>query len=202
MKLTDQKLSDAQVIKALQDGTILETAVRYLYQSYFDKLTYFVRQNSGSEQDAEDYFHEALVVFIEMIRQGKFRGQSSIKTLLYSILRNLWCSELKRRSRAKQREKHYHEQSEPVTTDIQQLLTQHETNRQVLALIEQLEEKYRKILLLYYYEQMPMKQIFRVMGYQNEQVARNMKCKGMKKLSQLLNRHQGVKKACQELLNI
>lgn len=202
MKLTDQQFTDAQVIEALQDGTALEAAVRYLYQTHFDSLAYFVKHNSGSHQDAEDYFHEALVVFIELVREGKFRGQSSIKTLLYAILRNLWCNELKRKRREQHRERQYYERSEQTVKDVQQQLFNHEKEKQVLALIEQLEENYQKILLLYYYEKMPMKQIFQVMGYQNEQVARNMKYKAMKKLNQLLNSHQAVKYAGQELLSI
>lgn len=202
MKLTHQPLTDAQVIEALQDGTALEAAVRYLYRTHFDSLTYFIRQNSGSQQDAEDYFHETLVAFIELVRQGKFRGESSIKTLLYAILRNLWRNELKRRSRAQHRENIYYDSSEQTSKDAEHLIFRHEAEKQMLSFINQLEENYRKILLLYYYEQMPMKQIFQVMGYKSEQVVRNMKCKGMKKLNQLVNSHQTTKQACQDLLMI
>ncbi len=200
MKIVSQHLTDAEVIEAVRDRKKLEEAVRYLYRAHFDSLAHFIKTNSGSEQDAEDYFQEALVVFIELVQQGKFRGDSSIKTFLYAILRNLWLNELKRRNRALHRETQYYENNEKEEASVQTGVWQNETKKQVLSLIERLGENCKKILILFYYEELPMKDIFPLMGYESEQVARNMKYKCMKKLSELLDGNEAVKQSFKNLL--
>ncbi len=197
MKTINQSLTDAQVIASLQEGQSIERAVRFLYHTHFANLDKYIRRNSGTHQDAEDYFHETLVVFIELVRQGKFRGHSSIKTLLYAIMRNLWCNELKRRNRAQLSGKEFFEKLEKTTYHPHQHFP-HEREVQMLELMELLQDNYRKVLMLYYYEEMPMKQIFKVMGYKSEQVARNMKCKGMKKLHELYQHRHTFQPAYQE----
>src|SRR5947209_735483 len=96
--------SDQELIVKLQDRKQVQEAVHYLYKHHFDSLSSFVIHNGGSLQDAEDTFQEALVAFIHMVQQNRFRGESSIKTILFSMNKNLWYSELKRRGRAEQRE--------------------------------------------------------------------------------------------------
>lgn len=200
MKIAGQSFTDAEIIEALQGKKNLDTTVRYLYRTHFDSLAHFIKTNSGNEQDAEDFFHEALVIFIELVQQGKFRGDSSIKTFLYAILRNLWLNELKKRSRTLQRETLYYDKSEKEEKDAQSSIWQNETKKQVLGLIEKLGENCKKILVLFYYEEMPMKDIFRVMGYESEQVARNTKYKCMKKLNELLDNNTAVKQSFKNFL--
>lgn len=200
MKIAGKSFTDAEIIGALQGRKNVDAAVRYLYHTHFDSLAHFIKTNSGSEQDAEDFFHEALVVFIELIQQGKFRGDSSIKTFLYAVLRNLWLNELKKRSRLLQRETLYYDKSEKEERDIQSGIWQNEAKKQVLSLIEKLGENCKKILVLFYFEEMPMKDIFPAMGYESEQVARNMKYKCMKKLNELLDHDAAVKQSFKNLL--
>ncbi len=192
--------TDAEIVEALQDASRLDTTVRYLYQTHFESLANFIRTNSGNDQDAEDLFHETLVVFIELVKQQKFRGDSSIKTFLYAIQRNLWLNELKKRSRTSYRETTYYDKSEKYERDIQYGVAQEEARKQVLGLIDKLGENCKKILVLFYYEEMSMKDIFRQMGYENEQVARNMKYKCMKKLNDMLDSDVAVKQLFKNLL--
>jgi RNA polymerase sigma factor (sigma-70 family) len=91
--------SDGELIEAISRRESLERPVRYLYELHFDNLTHFIKKNKGSQQDAEDLFQELILVFIDLVQTGKFRGQSSIKTFLYAIARNLWLNELKKRER-------------------------------------------------------------------------------------------------------
>ncbi len=200
MKISGQNLTDAEIVEALKDRKKLDASVRYLYRTHFESLAHFIKTNSGSEQDAEDFFHETLVVFIELVQQEKFRGDSSIKTFLYAILRNLWLNELKKRNRTLQRESAYFEKSEKEEKDVQGGIYQNEAKKQVLNLIGKLGENCKKILVLFYYEEMPMKDIFQAMGYESEQVARNMKYKCMKKLNELLDSNAAVKQSFKNLL--
>ena len=192
---------DEEIIAAIKKNKNLNETVRYLYQAHFDSLANFIRTNSGRQEDAEDYFQETLAVFINIVHRDKFRGDSSIKTFLHSIMRNLWLNELKRRNKALARETVYFEQSEKETSNEQHTVHESETTRQVLALFDRLGENCKKILVMFYYEDKTMKEIALAMNYDNEQVARNTKYKCSKKLTDLLDSSPGMKKAFRNLLS-
>ena len=192
--------TDQDVIEAIHHSRDLDPVVRHLYRNNFESVANYIRSNSGRDEDAEDFFQEAIVVFINIVRKGNFRGDSSIKTFLYSIARNLWRNELKRQNRALMRETNYYEQSEKEEQDIQESIGENEIKNQLLQLLETLGDNCRTILLLFYYENLPMKEIFRQMGYETEQVARNMKYRCMNKLKDMLNEHPDMKQNFRSLL--
>lgn len=191
--------SDQEIVEAIKRERDVDATVRYLYFTHFDALANYIRTNSGNEEDAEDFFHEALVVFIKVVKQGKFRGDSSIKTFLYAIMRNLWLNELKRRNKALLRETAYYEQSEQEE-DVGDLVYENETTQQVLAFFDQLGKNCKKIMVLHYYQELSMKEIAREMNYDSEQVARNTKYKCSKKLMTLLDNNPTLKDTFRNLL--
>jgi RNA polymerase sigma factor (sigma-70 family) len=60
-------------------------------------LENYVLNNNGSRDDAADVIQETIVAFIEIVEQGKFRGDSSIKSFLFAITRNVWLTELRKK---------------------------------------------------------------------------------------------------------
>src|SRR6187399_32188 len=107
MKQAVTSFSDGELIEALKNDNVSNLAIQFLYRNYYAVLSNYIRLNRGSEQDAEDIFQEVVVNFIEIVRSGKFRGESGIKTFLYSLNRFTWLNELKRRGRALLREEAY-----------------------------------------------------------------------------------------------
>lgn len=200
VKKGQAQYDDAGIIEGIKNNENLDPMVRHLYRTNFDSIANYIRSNSGNDEDAEDLFQEAIVVFINIVRKGNFRGDSSIKTFLYSIARNLWRNELKRQNRAVIRETNYYEQSEKEERDIQLSIGETELKDQLMQLLERLGENCKKILLLFYYQNLPMKEIFQHMGYETEQVARNMKYRCMNKLKDILNEHREMKQNFKSLL--
>ena len=192
--------SDQEIVEAIKRERNLDATIRHLYQAHFDALANYIRSNSGKDEDAEDFFQEALVVFINSIRKEKFRGDSSIKTFLYAIMRNLWLNELKRRNKASVRETAYYEQGEKEEDPAYGVTYEKETTQQVLAFLERLGENCKKILIMYYYQEMSMKDIAAAMHYDSEQVARNTKYKCGKKLTTILDGNPTIKEAFRNLL--
>lgn len=192
--------SDEEIIAAIKKDKNLNDTVRYLYQTHFASLANFIGANSGRQEDAEDFFQETLAVFVNIVRRDKFRGDSSIKTFLHSIMRNLWLNEIKRRDKALARETTYYEQSEKKTSDGQHTVHESETTRQVLALFDRLGENCKKVLVMFYYQDKSMKEISLAMNYDNEQVARNTKYKCGRKLMDLLEGNPGMREAFRNLL--
>lgn len=192
---------DQELVAGLKSGQRLEEMIRSLYRDYFESLAWYVTNNSGTRQDAEDVFQEVVVTFIDLVQKDKFRGESTVKTFLYSLNRHIWLNELKRRGRALAREEKYEKGQERVEPDTAWLITERENKSAVISLVEQLGETCRQILVMFYYEDLPMKKILETMPYENEQVLRNKKYKCLKQLEQMLNQHPTLKNSLKNLLH-
>ena len=181
-----ETLTDAEIIGNLMNDRQTDDTLRFLYRHNYELLSRYVNNNSGNEQDAEDVFQEVMVAFINLVKAGRFRGESSIKTFLFSLNKNIWLNELKRRGRAMVREEKYEKRSgtEEATIDVAMELRQ--TKAELMKAINELGENCKKILLLYYFENRSMKEIVSALPYENEQVVRNKKMKCLKKLEQLV----------------
>jgi len=90
------KYTDAELIEAISDGTDLNRAIQFIYRQHAEAISSFIRHYGGSEQDADDIFQEAVVAFIDVVRNGKFRMESNVRTFLASIAKNRWFNELKK----------------------------------------------------------------------------------------------------------
>ena len=179
--------SDHELMVALRASQIPDAAIKFLYRAHYGGLSLFVRQHDGSNQDAEDIFQEVLIGFIDAVRTGKFRQESSVKTFLYAMTRNLWYNEMKKRNRTVVREMKYEENKVDADPDISEYIAARESRSQVLQIVDRLDEACKKILLAFYYENLPMREIVSKVNYENEQVVRNKKYKCLKKLAELLN---------------
>ncbi|RYF82635.1 MAG: sigma-70 family RNA polymerase sigma factor [Chitinophagaceae bacterium] len=185
-ELRNEAFSDAEVISNLMENTRVDAALRHLYRENFELLSRYIVNNSGSEQDSEDIFQEVMVAFIGLVRAGKFRGESSIRTFLFSLNKNIWLNELKRRGRAEARELKYEKQNEQVAVTADMAMELKQTKSELMEVIEQLGENCKKILMLFYFENKSMKEIVDHLPYENEQVVRNKKSKCLKKLEEMV----------------
>ena len=157
--------------------------------------------NSGSRQDAEDIFQEVVISFINAIQKNKFRGESSIKTFLYSMNKHAWLNELKKRGRAMQRELNYGKDQDREDLDASHLIVHREARTQVIEIVDQLGGACKKILLMFYYENLSMKEILEKTEYETEQVVRNKKYKCLQQLEQMLNEKPLLKESFKKALH-
>jgi len=183
-------LSDDQIISGL-DGIDLAVPVKALYDMFYREIIDFIQIKGGSEEDGADIFQEAIVILIDEIREGKFRGESKIKTFLYGIARNLWLMELRTRERRKKREENYM-YSEPLIEEAK--IPEKEIGALDL-LFNQVGDVCKKILLGFYYENKSMKMLLKEFDFKNEQVLRNRKNLCMKKLKDLISSNQALLKS-------
>jgi len=200
MKKAENTASDDIILESIRRHNNLETTVRLLYENYFDGLAMYIKSNHGNEQDAEDFFQEAIVIFIDAVKNDKFRGESKVKTFLYAVQRNLWLNELKRRKRALNRQTRYYDENPKVEEGAHVAIQENEAKKEVALLIQKLGENCQKILMLFYYQDKSMQEIHQEMGYENEQIARNMKYKCMKKMHKLLDANEDIKEYFKNLL--
>ena len=196
-----QSFSDAELLDGLQSGARMNECVREIYRKYFNELSWFVMNNNGSRQDAEDIFQEIVVDFIEAVQRNKFRGEASVKTFLYSLNKHAWLNELKRRGRAARREVKFDKEHEKDEVDVSHYIASREAKAQVMKVVEQLGEACKKILVMFYYENLSMKDILKKTAYETEQVVRNKKYKCLKQLEQMLNENPLLKESFKKALH-
>ncbi|MGZ5285823.1 MAG: RNA polymerase sigma factor [Flavisolibacter sp.] len=185
------KLNDADIIIELQQGRARE-AICQLYFQHFALLSRYVFANQGNEADAEDLFQEVLIAFINLVKQNKFRGESSIATFLFAINKNLWLNELKKRGRTAVREEKYGESLITKDPGMELVISNRETERILVDTMKKLGDTCQQILLLYYYEQLSIKEILSKLPFENEQVVRNKKYKCLKKMESLVSENQAL----------
>lgn len=201
METRQEALSDKEVIDLLLHHNTQQKGIMFLYNTYFEQLSRFVIQNNGNEADAQDVFQEVVVSFIYLIRQNKFRGESSIRTFLFSLNRNIWFNEVKRRGRAMKREAKFEQVKDQKEESVEGAIDRREAGQQLLQIMDLLGETCKQILLLFYYENYSMKDILQQLNYENEQVVRNKKYKCLKKLEELIREEKGLYQQIKNLLH-
>ena len=192
---------DSELVANLRAGQRVEEMIKTIYRDHFQSLAWYIMNNSGTRQDAEDVFQEMIVNFIDIVQKDKFRGESTVKTFLFSLNRYIWLNELKKRGRAMAREEKYERMQDKVELDTSHYIAEREGKEEVMRLVDKLGETCRKILLLFYYENLSMKEILLTMDYENEQVVRNKKYKCLKQLEQMLTADPALKQTLKNLLN-
>ena len=196
----DLQYDDVELIAAIGDRNEANKAIRFLYQQYAGTVSSFIVNYGASSQDAEDVFQETVVSFIDIVKKGKYRMEASVKTFLVSVAKNIWFNEVKKRERSGHREKQFELGREQKEQDVSHHISDLEKRRQLRDLVYQLGEPCRKILLLFYYENLSMKEITDHLPYENEQVVRNKKYKCLQQLTGLIKNNPSVAMQLSEIL--
>lgn len=76
-----------------------------------------------------------------------------------------------------------------------------EGKAQVMKVVSELGDTCKKILLLFYYENLSMKEILEQTDYDSEQVVRNKKYKCLKQLEQMVNANPALRATLKNLLH-
>jgi RNA polymerase sigma factor (sigma-70 family) len=178
-----QTLTDTEILTGLQSDQqrLQDQAFRAMYRQYFAMIEQFVLKNSGKADDAADVFQDGLMALFRKVREPDFELTASLKTLTYAICRNIWLMRLRKLKRETQLTE-VHQETVGVEASVFEFLEDNDRNQLVARGLQSLGEDCKKVLSLYYFEKTRMKVIAQIMGYTNEQVAKNKKSRCMKKL--------------------
>jgi RNA polymerase sigma factor (sigma-70 family) len=193
--------SDLELVEAIREKEMLEQAILQLYKDHAEITRSFIKGKGGTEQDADDIFQETVVSFIDSVQKSKFRQESGIRTFLISISKNLWYNEIRRRQRAGNRERLFEADRDQEDSGIDEIIQDRELKKQLNELLQDLGDSCRKILELFYYENLSMKEIVSHLHYENEQVVRNKKYKCLQQLTDKMKLNTLAAKQINELIN-
>jgi len=181
--------SDEELVTALRQQQNLNKAIQFIYQHYSEKLSSFLISYGASEQEAQDVFQETVVAFIDIVKKDSYRLDAKISTFLTAVAKNIWFNEVKKKARSSFREKQFETGRDQVDADASHLIAEREMKQQMRDLVFKLDEPCRKILMLFYYENLSMKEIVQHLPYENEQVVRNKKSKCLQHLTGMAKNH-------------
>ena len=193
--------SDLELVEGIREKEMLEPAILQLYKDHAEITRSFIKGKGGTDQDADDIFQETVVSFIDSVQKSKFRQESGIRTFLISISKNLWYNEIRRRQRADNRERLFEADRDQEDSGVNEIIQDRELKKQLNQLLQDLGDSCRKILELFYYENLSMKEIVLHLHYENEQVVRNKKYKCLQQLTDKMKLNTLAAKQINELIN-
>jgi RNA polymerase sigma factor (sigma-70 family) len=196
-----KRYSDTELTAAIKNSTQLDDALLFIYQEYAETVSSFITNNGGSDQDADDVFQETVLAFVDIVQKDKFRGEASIKTFIVTIAKHTWYNEVKKKERSDLRGKAFEVSRGTMEEDVSVDISDREMKRELRELVYKLGEACRKILVLFYYENLPMKEIVQHLHYENEQVVRNKKSKCLKELTAMVKSNPVVAGQINNLIN-
>jgi len=162
----------------------------------------FVSNNKGSENDAQDLWQDVIISFYENVKKGAFRGESSIRTYVFSIARNMWLEKLKMRTRMAKTTDRYLSGCPDKTPNIEELITEIETEKELEHALRKSRSEDREILRDFYFDGLKNSEIKDKYGLGSIQAAKNKKCRALRNLRYIFKRSEettalsGCVKAC------
>jgi RNA polymerase sigma factor (sigma-70 family) len=163
-------MSDQQLIGWLKNGQY-QKAMKGLYKS-LPQLKKWVTNNSGNAHDAEDIFQDALVILCKKLKDDSFVLSAPLNTYIFSVGKNLWFAELRKRKVQIQ----VSDEAETISIDGNE--ANFDLAKQAFSI---LGEKCKEILILFYYKKKSMDEIANKVGLANEKVAKNQKYRCLEK---------------------
>lgn len=157
------------------------SSFRALYQYCFPAVSGYIVQNSGTFEDAEDVFQEAVIVLLQKIRQSDFVLSSSLKTYLYAISKNLWLKRL-RDNKARNIDNYPYPISDYVETSPKESETEISREEKVRNWLQKITMHCQKILKALFFHKIPMDILMVKMGWKNKHTASNQKHKCMQQI--------------------
>lgn len=186
--MTVSELNNAVI--AVRDGDI--SAFEKLYDEYYEPLRFYIAKRIGSVEQAKDLAQDTFVTAMEKIKDLK--SPEAFKVWLYTIANNITNSYFKEINRFSSYESNEEldsvleqaeEYSEPMYVP-HDYLENKETQMEVRKAIDALSPERRSVLIMFYFENMKMKEIAAAMNINENAVghrlteARRQICKKLK----------------------
>lgn len=151
-----------------------------LYENDFPKVAKYIIQNSGTLENAKDVFQNSLLILFEKYFYFELDLNCSLSTYLFSIGKNLWYDEL----RKKKKEEFLKKRNKELLEDIVIIGNDDKPDnfKTINELIELLGERCQELIQRFYYRNQTWQEICDTMGYVNVASAKNQKYKCLEKI--------------------
>lgn len=128
-------ISDEQIISGILNND--DKIIGSVYKEYYQRIKKMIYTFRNITLDPDDIFQEGLTRAIINIREGRFRGESSLLTYLNSICRNICLKELSRKRTEPIEDQKLNEEDKSIDFELID---------ELLIIRNQMEEKCRTII--------------------------------------------------------
>lgn len=181
--------SDARILDLIRKGD--EEALAMLYGSNRRPIVKFVLRNSGTADDAEDLLQESLVILWERVRSGRFEYSARLGTFIYAIARNIWMQRLRRKGREVPGGLDPESPEDPSLSPLDELILAEQSSL-ISEALGRIGEQCRKLLLLFYWEELSMDEIALQLGFTNADTAKAKKYQCKKALEEMMKKEMFI----------
>lgn len=198
----NSKYSDSQIIAHVRKGGKDEDlCLKQLYKDNYPSVISFVTKNKGTQEDGKETLQNAIIILYEKIKKGNFELTAKLSTFLFSVAKNQWYSELKKQNKFMQVEEDKEEISYGVSFQEEtDFIDENEHKKAlVVSIMNQLKNDCKEILVYSIYQNYSMREIAEMMGFQNEQIARNKKSKCLSYFKNLIIKSPNANKIIKAL---
>ena len=174
-----QEYKAEEILEGLRnrDTNVLD----FIYKSYFQQIKVFINKNSGTDEDAQDIYQDAVLVIYQKIKNDNLTLNCSFYTYLYSVCRLLWLKQLEKRKKSQE----YMDDSEKlIDMDNDDILKFYNVNERYVIYqdhFKKLSQNCQKILELYM-ARIQLKEIANILGYKSDQYVKKRKHQCKEKL--------------------
>lgn len=159
-------MDEQSIIQMIRTGKN-DLALNALYRN-FPMIRRLIRSRGGSTKDAEDIFQESLIILLNKARNPQFQLTAKLSTYLYTVSRYLWNDQQKHRLPLV---------PEPFADRADEPTAEESRIRLAEEIINNLKDRCRELLLLFYHDQLDLNSIAERMGYSSANTAKNQKYK-------------------------
>jgi RNA polymerase sigma factor (sigma-70 family) len=167
------RYSDEAIVEGLRLRK--DNIIKYVYKEFYSMARHLIVNNSGNDQDAEDVFQDALVVVYKRIITDELSLNSSFKTFIYSVCRNIWLQRLEKLKKQNHEFVDF-ETIIAIPESTFEEINDIENKKQKLYQLHflNLSEDCQKVLQLFL-KKISLREIANIMGYKTENYAKTRK---------------------------
>lgn len=151
-----------------------------LYRLCRQSISTYVKHNSGSDEDAEDIFQEAIIILLGKLRQPDFLLTTTIKGYLYAVSKNLWLKKLRQQKSISILESHFPQDN---IFDEAEVDCSHEQRLSIW--FNSITKNCQRVLKAVFFQNISMEQLIVEMGWKNKHTGANQKYKCLKMIEKL-----------------
>lgn len=174
--------------------------IQRLYKNIFKQINFYITCNSGRDEDAEDIFHDALIVLMNKMDNGTLKLSCSIETFLFAICRNLWYHKLSHVNRMHEYRENHRKERIMAAMETESYDVHDELLRLMRFHFSRLDETSKKTLDQYLHK-VPNKETTEMMGYKNKHYAKTRKFICKERLKNMIMKDPEYKKLELEMID-
>ncbi len=179
-------INKKKLIEQIKQGN--EDALVKIYVRYKSEfIGWSVKKFNLSHEESEDIYQDAILVFRNNIVSNKLiELNSSVKTYLFAVAKNIALKKINRSARQLSDEVVDKEPATAKSDAIDYVMADNERQKLIANMIEKLKEPNRSILKMYYYQNLSMSEIAEKLNYKNDKVVKAQKVRCMNELKKMV----------------